>query len=366
MAGSSSAQMHRGAHVLAAAASGVAGFILSCGADPDRVVGEAGLDGRLFEDARAPLPLDRYVLMMENAARQSGNAHFGLRFGQQFQPEQLGLIGELALAAPNIGAGLTAFATHFALHQQNTEVLLVQDGPMLRLEYRILDAAIWSRRQDAELTMGMFANLLRRMQGLHVSFEEIWFEHPVPEQAHAHKAAFGAPVCFNAPTNAICFRPDSLARPMAGYDPVRFIELAAALRRIGGNCDTVDLLSRTLSEIRRALADGPPTINQVAERLGLPRWTLQRRLGEHGVTYSGCVDQVRSQLTRAYLSEPHLSVSTIADLLGYSEVSAFSRACTRLLGASPEAVRLRLLGGITRRMATRRRTRPPRTARPGT
>ncbi|HUZ65382.1 MAG TPA: AraC family transcriptional regulator [Acetobacteraceae bacterium] len=341
MARSLSVLLPHGCHVLAAAACGVSEFIRSCGADPDRVLGEAGFDPRDLEDPRATVPLARYVAMMENAARRSGNGHFGLLFGQQFQPEQLGLIGQLALAAPDIGAGLAAFAAHFVLHQQNTETRLIQDGPLLRLEYRIVDPDIWSRRQDAELTMGMFANLLRRSLGSHVAFEEIWFEHPAPEQAHAHEAAFCAPVYFSAPTNALSFRAKSLDRPMPARNPARFFELTEDLRRIGGGPCSIDLLPRVQSEIRRVLPEGPPGIDLIADRLGIPRWTLQRRLAERGITFSECVDQVRTRLSRIYLAEPHLSIAVIAELLGYSEVSAFSRACKRLHGASPDAVRRR-------------------------
>lgn len=329
-------------HVLAAAASGVTEFIRAAGADPDRVLGGAGFDPRDLEDPRATVPLARYVAMMERAARLSGDAHFGLRFGQQFQPEELGLIGQLALAAPDVGTGIATFARHFVLHQQNTETRLVRDGRSLRLEYRIVDPSIWARRQDAELTMGMFANLLRRALGAALEIDEVWFEHPAPEQAHAHASAFGAPAFFSAPVNAISFHETGLDRPMPGRDPARFAALAEDLRRIGAGAPELDVLASVLSEIRRVLPEGPAGINRIAESLGMPRWTLQRRLAERGVTYSDCVDRVRSRLSLMYLAEPHLSIASIAELLGYSEVSAFSRACKRLLGAAPEAVRRRL------------------------
>lgn len=335
-------------HVLAAAATGVTGFIRSCGADPDRTLGEVGFDARDLDNPTATLKLSRYVAMMENAARRSGNTQFGLMFGQQFQPERLGLIGQLALAAPSIGTGLAAFATHFALHQHDTETALVRDGATLRLEYRIIDPAIWSRRQDAELTIGMFANLLRRALGSALDIEEVWFEHPVLEQAHAHETAFGAPAFFNAPTNAITFRATGLDRPMPGSNQARFSTLAEDLRRIGGGGTSLDLLALTLSEIRRALADGPPAIDRIAARIGLPRWTLQRRLAERGVTFSDCVDQVRTRLSLLHLAESWLSIAAIAELLGYSEVSAYSRACRRLHGAAPETIRKRLAPPATR------------------
>jgi len=335
-------------HVLAAAASGVTAFIDACGADPDLVLGEVGFDLRDLEDPQATVPLARYVAMMETAARQSHNPLFGLGFGQQFQPEQLGLIGQLALAAPDIGTGLAAFAHCFSLHQQDTETRLVRDATMLRLEYRIINPEIWSRRQDADLTMGMFVNLLRRALGSHLDVDEVCFEHPQPEQSHAHEAAFGAPVFFNATTNAITFRATNLDRPMPARDPTRFASLAEDLRRIGGGGRPLDLMPKVMSEIRRCLVNGPPGIDRIADRLRLPRWTLQRRLAEHGVCFSACVDHVRARLSLIYLAEPHISIAAIAELLGYSEVSAFSRACKRLHGAAPDTLRRGLIRSSAR------------------
>jgi AraC-like DNA-binding protein len=328
--------------VLAAAACGVDGFIRGFGADPDLVLGEAGVDHRLLEDPKAALPLARYVAMMEQAARRTFNDEFGLWFGQQFRPEDLGLIGQLALAAPDIATGLAAFARHFVLHQQNTETRLMRESGLFRLEYRIVDPAIWARRQDAELTMGMFANLLRRALGCRAEFEEVWFEHPGPARPAAHEAAFGAPIFFNAPSNAIVFRLDDPGKTMPARDIARFAAIGEELRLIGGTA-SIGLLPRVLGEIRGHLPEGAPPIEAVAERLGLARWTLQRRLAQHGVTYSDCVAEVRRRLSLIHLADPSLSVAAIAELLGYSEISAFSRACRRLHGAPPEAVRRRLV-----------------------
>jgi AraC-like DNA-binding protein len=77
----------------------------------------------------------------------------------------------------------------------------------------------------------------------------------------------------------------------------------------------------------------------VAGALGIARWTLQRRLGEMGLSYAESVQEVRKALAGSYLAQPHLSISAIAQLLGYAELSPFSRACKRWFGASPEQIR---------------------------
>ena len=57
------------------------------------------------------------------------------------------------------------------------------------------------------------------------------------------------------------------------------------------------------------------------------------------------VEDVRRDLALSYLRQRQLPFSEIAMLLGYSELSAFSRAFRRWTGASPRTYRVRMLNG---------------------
>lgn len=78
---------------------------------------------------------------------------------------------------------------------------------------------------------------------------------------------------------------------------------------------------------------------QVATRLGLSQRTFARRLAMEGVTFSQVLKSLRGDLATQYLSDQHLSVSRIAWLLGYQEVSAFTHAFKRWSGKTPREAR---------------------------
>lgn len=326
-------------NILAAAANGVRGFIASQGGQPDDVFIRVGVDERQLTDPKLALDLGAYVGMMEEAASETRNDNFGLWYGQQFQPAMLGLIGEIALASPTLGAAVANLAELFPYHQQATETRLSRDGDLLRLEYRILDGCILERRQDAELTMGMFANVFRYCLGADWAPEEVHCEHPKPEGWREHERAFGAPVHFGQRGNAVVFRNKDLHRAMPQGDLGRLTRLRDELVRVAGGTGAVGFLDRVKGEVRSRLPDGAPTVEQVAEALGLARWTLQRRLTAHGLSYSDVIDQVRRDLAVLHLRHRHVAVADIGFLLGYSEVSAFSRAFSRWFGQSPQAYR---------------------------
>ncbi|HYH22538.1 MAG TPA: AraC family transcriptional regulator [Azospirillum sp.] len=332
-------------NILAAAASGITGFIERQGGRAHRVLRRAGIDERALDRPTLALDLRAYVAMMEVAARDTGNDNFGLLYGRQFQPEMLGLIGAIALASPTLGAALDNLARLFPFHQQATETRFRRDGTLLRLEYRILDGQVVERRQDAELTMGMFANVVRACLGPGWTPEEVHFEHPRPEAWRQHEAVFDAPAHFGQRTNALVLRDRDLDRRMPAGDLARLTALTGTLVGIACGTGNPGLLDRLKAEIRACLPEGYPHIEDVAEALGIARWTLQRRLGEEGLAFSDVVEQVRRDLATVYMRQPHVPITDIGFLLGYSEVSAFSRAFRRWYGVSPKAMRDRIHAG---------------------
>ena len=327
-------------NVLAAAASGVIDFIDSHGGNAETVLHRAGIDVSWLTDPTLPLDLAAYVQMMEESAAQTGNGNFGLWYGQQFQPQNLGLIGGITLAAPTLLSALEALAGLFPYHQQVTHTAFREAGGMVALEYRILDGAILARRQDAELTMGMFVNVLRAVFGPTWAPEEVHFEHPRPEQAQEHARAFQAPLHWGQRTNALIFKRPAEDIAMPGADIKQMDRLRRQLLHAAhGSAGEVPLIRRVQAEIRSRVVDGTPYIEDVADALDIRRWTLQRALADEGVSFSDMVEQVRHQLARLYVQQTHVPIADIAFLLGYSEISAFSRAFTRWFDRSPRQFR---------------------------
>jgi AraC-like DNA-binding protein len=73
--------------------------------------------------------------------------------------------------------------------------------------------------------------------------------------------------------------------------------------------------------------------------LGVSRRTLARRLSSEGLTFGGVLQQLKADLAKRHLADETLSISEIAWLLGYQEVSAFTHAFRRWTGKAPTAIR---------------------------
>ncbi len=189
--------------VLSAAASGLSEFIRQKGADVDRVLGISGINPELLISPTLSLQLPNYCKVLEQAALVSGCDNFGLHYGQQFQPKSLGLIGYIGLCSNTLESALMNMTNNFYLHQKDTLNRMVDLGDSWRIDYQVQHGAILTRRQDAELTMGMFMNVIREVMGPHYSPRAIHFEHTRPEFWQEHSKLFNAPVYFDQPFNSI-------------------------------------------------------------------------------------------------------------------------------------------------------------------
>ncbi|AVO52108.1 AraC family transcriptional regulator [Ectopseudomonas mendocina] len=323
--------------VLAAAASGLCGFIEKHGGDADRILGVSGIDPELLRHPTLSLALPNYCQVLEEAARQSGCDNFGLYYGQQFKPQALGLLGYIGLCSATLEQALINFARAFPLHQRNSLIRLVDAGECYRFDYQIRHGAILSRRQDAELTLGMALNLIRHVLGSQWAPRAVHFEHPRPEHWHEHCKVFDAPVYFEQPFNSLLIPKRGLNRAMPEHDPVLLLVMQDSLRQLSQQSvrSEQDIADDTRAQIRQQLLAGEPTLEGVAEQLGMTSWSLQRRLREQGLSFSVVVDKLRCELATHYLSQQQLPITALAPLLGYSEASAFSRAFRRWFGVSP-------------------------------
>jgi AraC-like DNA-binding protein len=328
------------AKVLSAAADGAAELFRSHGGDLDSIFGDAGIRASDLSDPVAELNLAQYCEMFEIAAAQTGNDNIGLAFGQHFQPRQLGMLGYAAISSPTLAAALRNMEELFPAHQEQSSFGLLNDDGILWLCYRILDPRIENRRQDAELSLGMFCNVFRAALGPDWRPLEVRFEHARPDGWTDHERLFGAPVQYGRRTNAIAFRRSDLDTRMPSCDPYLFSVVKAYLQsRVIQDQDPEDFATVVRNEIKMQLGSAAPSVAQIAAILGLSGPAFQKRLKLSGLSFNDILRAARHELALHYLEDHDIPLTEIAYNLGYSELSAFSRAFRSWTGMSPQRFR---------------------------
>jgi AraC-like DNA-binding protein len=77
------------------------------------------------------------------------------------------------------------------------------------------------------------------------------------------------------------------------------------------------------------------SLEEVAANFNMTARSLQRRLRDESATYQQLADAVRKTLALHYLQSGKYQIKEISHILGYNELSAFSRAFKRWTGKTP-------------------------------
>ena len=177
------------------------------------------------------------------------------------------------------GAGAAQCGERVSRHQHDTLTRLVDKGDCWRLDYQVRHGAILARRQDAELTLGMFLNLIRHVAGK-TGRRARCAEHPRPEQWHEHCKVFDAPVWFDQPFNSLLIAKRDLQRAMPEQDAMLLMVMQDAIRRLNSSASVQSVVEQARSQVSLTLIQGEPVLEEIAGKMGLSSWSLQRRLRE--------------------------------------------------------------------------------------
>jgi AraC-like DNA-binding protein len=103
--------------------------------------------------------------------------------------------------------------------------------------------------------------------------------------------------------------------------------------------DPVNFAESVRNQIKLNLSTTIPTIAEIAQLFGLSDHEFQHELHIHKLSFKSLLKAARQELSLHYLDSHDLPLTEVAILLGYSELSAFSRAFRNWTGMSPQRYR---------------------------
>jgi len=127
--------------------------------------------------------------------------------------------------------------------------------------------------------------------------------------------------------------PEQLATAPQELSPLQIAQLWQLVQaRLGASAA---FTHKVRSLIHQRLESGRARVTVIAAELNMSRQTLYKRLKLENQTFAALLDQVRRESAMVYLGNPEHSLTDVAQRLGFSELSAFSRAFKRWVGQSP-------------------------------
>ena len=100
-----------------------------------------------------------------------------------------------------------------------------------------------------------------------------------------------------------------------------------------------DIVNRAKTAILEELGEGSVTESAIADYLHMSTRNLNRKLSAENTSFKTLMLEIRTELANQYINDATLTLTEISFMLGFSEISSFSRAYKRWTGMSPSEAR---------------------------
>jgi AraC-like DNA-binding protein len=320
--------------VRAAALSNYGDVAREVGLDPNRMLRRVQLDPAVLKKPDTRIPAASVVRLLETSAEQSGCTDFGLRMAESRRLSDFGAISLLMKHQRTLRDILAIIARYRQLLNEALAMHVEEAKDLVIIREELVGDGNLASRQSYELAVGTVFRMFRALLGDRWQPYSVHFTHTTPPDTSVHRRVFGFNVSFDSDFNGIVCAAADLDQPNPEADPV----MAAYARQFLDTLPKAEFGSATL-DVRKAiyllLPLGKASIEQIAGSLGLNVRTLQRRLDAEKTRFSDLVNDVRRDLVVRYLSNKNYSMLQVAEMLGYTQLSSFTRWFVLEFGAPP-------------------------------
>ena len=300
---------------------------------------QAGLDPALIEMPRARYPFKCICEAWHLLAAATGKAHVGLEAADHYRPADFHAMGMTFLASTNLLEALVRLERYERVLNTSLDFEILHNPTSIEFWFEPLDVPEHAIRMIEDTRNAVVVSLARTGIGTEITPLEVGFTYQRPVDTTPYRDLFRCPVGFSSPRSFVSFRQSDCQLPFTARNLDLARESDQILDRLLSATEDQDIVSKVKRFIVTSLPSGTPTEADVAQAVHTSQRTLHRRLTEHDTSFRKLLSEVRLELASGYLLETTIPVTEISYLIGFSDVSALSRAFKQWTGQSPATFR---------------------------
>lgn len=304
------------------------------------LLAQAGLTIEQIEDRDSRFRAQSQVKFLRLAADALGDDLLGFHLGRDSELREVGLLYYVLASSNTLGDSLERAERYSALNNEGISLRLRHE-PATVIAFHYLGIERDLDRHQIEYLLTALVRICRQMTNSGLRPRRVRMVHRHSAAATELNAFLGCDVEFGSEIDEMEFSENVEDMPVVSGDPylnsllIKYCEEALA--------DHVAAHGSLRRDVENAIAlllpHGKAQLGEVAVQLGMSRRTLARRLAAQGLTFAGVLAQLRVDLAKRELRDASLTISQVAWLLGYREVSAFTHAFKRWTGKTPREAR---------------------------
>jgi|GEM_PF-6592418 len=279
----------------------------------------------------------------EYASHYLNAPYLGIQFGKSFTANSFTIVGFLAISAPNIISALRSVSCFQGIYSSIGKMVIREEDTTLICWDSKWPRQLMSRHSvEASITSWLKVGLTMVNKRFQVSC--VTFQHSQKGSIEVYEALFGCRVYFDQPYDAICLDKNSdLSEKVTNSDNLVYetlLEKSQQVLTTFGHEPLIDKIEQILSQKG---AGKILSIEAVSAELLIKPTDVRKLLKKSNLSYRTLVDRAKLIECLPYFLDNTMEIVDIAQVLGFSEQSSFTRAFKRWTDMSPLAYRSLLL-----------------------
>lgn len=304
--------------------------------DPEAVFKQVHLNPALMHQPGERYSLKKIADLWSEMEKRIDDPCFGLAAASCWHPSHFGTMAYAMLVSKSLRIALERLirfhrvisdADFGKLHEESETNSLV-----FTMQYTDESPYTYGR-EDAALASLM--SLLRVNYNKELVPVAVHLTHKRPDCSGKYYEFFRSPVYFDCPTCSLSLSLDVVDRilPSGNEELANFGD--QAMTTYVASMDKGTEITHIKKIIIEYLPSGNVTVEQVAAELGINARKLQRLLQAKGTTFLTLLNDTRMEIAKGYIQDKKMDLTEVAFLLGFAELSTFSRSFKRWTGKSP-------------------------------
>ena len=301
------------------------------GADASALLRELGLPADIPASHELFVASTSIYEFVERSAMVANDPYLGFTIGNNLDLQNWDPIAASVEEADTVGQLLTLFTMHATEHSSATKFFLRAEGERSTFGLERIEKPAFRPAQNDAFYLGFMSRLLRQATRDHWSAEEVLFHVadpdciPATEKYRLAKGGKGG-IQISFPSQWL-------------FAPFEKSSFGASVTTAGRGPMPDSLVDSVRSALRPYLHETDLTVDRAARICGYNRRRLARELRGQGTTLSKEIANLRANKAGEDLTTTNLRVADIAQSVGFTDPTVFSRAFKNWTGQSPQEYR---------------------------
>ncbi len=283
------------------------------------------------EQERVSLALQGQI--WESFCSQAEDALVGVRFGLALEVGHLDTAGMVLMSCDTVADAMESLIDYYTIVGEGGTFEFEIQGEECIVSYQ---PQYRERQQErVEAALASLLQLSRWSTGGKLKALRLEFAHAALDDNRRYETLLNVPVRFLSSRNSLVIPASSLDLPLIYANPALCQHLRTLADQVLHSLDDQSLSAQVSELVRQHPHWGK---EKVADSLSMSGRHLVRKLGEEGSSFKLLRDGLLQGMAETKLQEG-ARLSDIAEALGFSDESAFSKAFKRWTGMTPAQFR---------------------------